>query len=105
MALSKFKLEKNFGPPKLRKVLQSLADAINARQPIEGLGIRISEVPDGRRISLSDQAKEERGEREDDRRGGGGGGDGEASEIYGALNGQPAIFHLLQSAPPDLVEE
>jgi hypothetical protein len=43
----KFKLSKDFGPPKLRKVHEELVDQINKIKPIQGIGIAVDQREDG----------------------------------------------------------
>lgn len=96
-----FKIDKPFGPPKLRNQVQRIAEEISKRTPLKGFGIDISEQPDGLRISLATDNKEQPAEgSEVDEEGGGGGGTGSV-DLYGSLNGVPAIFHLSQTADPD----
>lgn len=100
-----FKLDKDYGPKPLRKIHQELVKAINERTPLEGLGgVKIEQVEDGRRISFDVKKKDSAIEAGAIEAGGGsGGGGGTASDIYGSLNGQPAVFHLSQTADPELV--
>lgn len=91
----KFKLTKDFGPPRLRKVHQELAAGINRSWPKKGNGIAADEYPDGVQISIETPANPNQ-----DDGGSGGGGSGTPVNLYGALNGAPAIFHLLQSSAP-----
>lgn len=98
--MKEFKIERPWGPPKLRKLFQSVAKAINERTPKKGFGIETSDLADGIRISLSDQPKKEELIDDTNRRSGGGSGGGTASELEGALNGQPVTFHLVETAEP-----
>lgn len=91
----KFKLSKDFGPPKLRKVHDELVSRINQITPIQGLGTRVDQREDGRQISADHP-----GVPNADDTGSGGGGSGTPVNLYGALNGAPATYHLLQSSPP-----
>jgi hypothetical protein len=84
-----------WGPKKLREIFKSIAAAINARTPLPGLGIDHDEQPDGVQI----HAKSSVGAQGSAEAQGAIGG-GTTIDIYGYLNGAPAVFHLLQSAPP-----
>lgn len=95
--MSPFKIEMKTVPPFLRKLVKSIVDGINERAPIEGFGIEISEEPDGRRVEIR-QPKAV-----DDATSGSGnpsGSSGTTVSVYGAFNGAPATFHLLQSSAP-----
>lgn len=97
-----FKLDSNFGPPKLRKIHKLFVDAINSRTPKEGFGIKLRENEDGCQISVASETQKQQDSAETTDSGGGSSG-GTASDIYGSLNGQPAVFHLSQTANPQLV--
>jgi hypothetical protein len=83
-----------WGPKKLREIFKSIVDAINARTPIEGLGVNVEEHPEGLQIHAEIGAA---GAADGGTPGGSGGG---PVDLYGALSGAPAVFHLLQSSPP-----
>lgn len=91
----KFKLSKDFGPPKLRKVHEELVEQINRNRPLPGLATKTEQMDDGIRIHGDHPATPNA-----DDGGSGGGGSGTPVNLYGALNGAPAIFHLLQSSAP-----
>lgn len=97
--MDKFKIEKPYGPKPLRKLFQQVADAINLRTPKKGFGTEIQELADGFRINTVDRAKQDEAIVPDDGNGGTGVG-GAASDLEGALNGQPATYHLSQTADP-----
>lgn len=98
MSLSSFKIDKPFGPPRLRKIVQQIVDRINQISPIPGAGIDIDQEPDGRQISTkiipssTDQAGS-----------GGpiGSNSGTPADLVGAVNGAPGKFHLIQNADPE----
>lgn len=87
---------KPWGPPRLRAIIDELVDAINRRTPKEGFGTRADEKADGVMVhaelgaSGSAEAVPEDGNVTG----------GTPAALVGALNGQPATYHLLQSAPP-----
>jgi hypothetical protein len=85
-----------WGPKKLREIFKSIEAAINARTPLAGLGIDHDEQPDGVQIHAKPSDLGASGEADAT----GGGGGGTSIDIYGYFNGAPAVFHLLQSAPP-----
>lgn len=87
-----------WGPKKLRKIFEDIVKAVNTRTPLKGLGTEVDERPDGVEIDTSEAkaaaavaAKLAAS---------GGGGFSTHVDIYGSFNGQPAIFHLVQTAPP-----
>lgn len=82
----------------MRKIIQDLIDAINARTPREGIGISIKEYPDGAVIAQSGGALT--GTVGGAAKKKGAGTSGTPVDFYGAFNGAPAIFHLLQSSDP-----
>jgi hypothetical protein len=88
---------KPWGPKKLREIFKSIETAINKRAPIPGLGIDADEQPDGVQIHAKSEVGAS-GEAQVDSSGGG--ASGTTVDLFGALNGQPAVFHLLQSSPP-----
>lgn len=85
-----------WGPKKLREILEQIQNAINDRTPTAGIGIECDESENGIQINLS---AAQTGTPEDSK-GGTGVSSGTAVDIYGALNGFPALYHLLQSSPP-----
>lgn len=93
MSKAKFKI-KPWGPKTLQKIHEDIAREINERTPLSGCGIKVGEEPDGMPLSLDEQGNPN----QDDA--GGAGGGGTPVNVYGALNGAPAVFHLLQSSPP-----
>lgn len=92
MAKSPFKI-KPWGPRKLQKILEDIAREITERTPLPGCGVHVGEEPDGMPLSLETPSHVN----PDDSSGGGG---GTSVNLYGALNGAPAVFHLLQSSAP-----
>lgn len=86
-----------WGPAKLRKILEEIEDRLNENRPIQGLGIQTKQEDDGVYISTAAAQKAQ-----DEEKTGATGGttSGTVADIYGALNGQPALFHLFQSSPP-----
>lgn len=91
---------KPWGPKPLRKILEQLQNAINERTPKEGFGTRIKEHKDGVQIHAEVGASggaEALAEPE------GVPSSGTPRDVYGAFNGEPAVFHLLESSPPDPV--
>lgn len=96
--IPKFRLPwPNWGPRKLRENLKATEDAINERTPIGGIGVDTDQRPDGIMVAASLGASG--GLQAAPSRGGGGPG-GTSVDVYGAFNGAPATFHLLQSSPP-----
>lgn len=93
MAFSPAKWKKPWGPVKFREVINWLVEEINARSPIPGCGINISEDATGREISTKPEVAGGNPV-------GGGTSSGTPVDLYGALNGAPAVFHLLQDSPP-----
>lgn len=94
--MSPFKIEKKDVFPFLRKLVSTIIGAINARTPKEGFGISIEDKPDGEEISvnvseLADALSASSG---------GAISSGTPVNVYGAFNGAPATFHLLQSSAP-----
>lgn len=87
---------KPWGPKRLQAITEELVDAINKRTPLPSETINIDERPDGAQILI----KDEEGDNTEDSTVDPGGASGEPVDIYGAFNGDPAIFHLLQSSPP-----
>lgn len=96
--MDRFKIDRPYGPSRLREVHGQLVQEINKRTPIEGIGIRITEHENGFQISTETKPGPEKSGTEGTQ--GGGGTDGTSIDIYGAFNGDPAIFHLLQSSAP-----
>lgn len=91
----KFRLSKNFGPPKLQRIHDEIVAQINRIKPIKGIGIIIDQRDDGSQISADHPATPN-----SDDPGSGAGGSGAAVSVYGAVNGAPGVFHLLQSHAP-----
>lgn len=96
MGFSAFEIEE-WGPPKLREIHKQIETRINENCPVEGLGIRISQDPTGRRIEAA--AATPQGGDQNVSSGG-----GTSVDLAGMLNGAPAIFHLLQSSAPTALE-
>lgn len=94
--MSPFKIEKKDVFPFLRKLIATIIGAINARTPKAGFGISIEDKPDGEEISVNVS------ELSDALSGSSGGaiGSGTPVDIYGAFNGAPATYHLLESSAP-----
>lgn len=86
-----------WGPKKLREIFKAIQDAINARTPIKGAGIGVSENPDGVQISA---AVNPPADGSLVGAAGGGSGGGTSFPLYGALNGAPATYPVLLSSPP-----
>lgn len=80
---------------KLDGIFETFQNAINERTPKASIDIDIDEQPDGMEISLSESASP--GGALGDTAGGGGGA---SINLYGARDGAPAVFHLLQSSAP-----
>lgn len=91
---------KPWGPKRLREIIRQIVEAINARTPKEGFGTRAKENPDGVMIHAEVGASGSLEAQVDEKITG---SSGTASIVYGSLNGQPAKFNLIQSAPPELV--
>lgn len=85
-----------WGPKRLRELFKIVETRLSKLRPIEGTGIRISEETDGVQISV-DNAPPVGSNILD---GTGGGSGGTTADLYGALNGAPAIYHLKQSSAP-----
>lgn len=86
-----------WGPKPVRKIWDLIEVAVNARTPKEGLGTKVKENKDGVQVSAEVGASaglEASLEPE------GAGSSGTPVDLYGAFNGAPAIFHLLQSSEP-----
>lgn len=88
----------NFGPPKLRKIHEAIAAKINQIIPLPGIGIDVDQKPDGLQISARAQVSPDKGKTGATI--GGGSSSGTPVDIYGSLNGAPAVFHLLQTSAP-----
>lgn len=88
-----FRLTK-WGPPMERKIQSEIEDRVNRITPRAGPGLKITENPDGSVISLETKPSDAASAP------GGGGGSGANIDLYGALNGAPALFHLVQSSAP-----
>lgn len=88
-----------WGPKKLREIVVAIEGALNARTPHEGLGISLDESS-GKGFQIS--TKLAGGAAIQDSKDGLalGGSGGTNVNVYGALNGAPAVYHLLQSSPP-----
>lgn len=93
--MKEFKIDSSWGPPRLRAIFKSIEDAINLRTPLPSESSDVNEKPDGMEI-----IQKAWGTPGSDGDVAGGGGGGTASNLYGALNGAPATFHLLQSSAP-----
>jgi hypothetical protein len=99
MSLPKFVTEgKKWGPKKLRDIFKEVEEAINLRCPRADCGITVTEDPDGLLIGADTSANSS-----STQSGGGGSAAGTSADIYGALNGQGALYHLVQSAPPTVL--
>lgn len=97
--IPKFRLPwPGWGPRKLRENFKATEDAINLRTPIGGIGVDTDQRPDGIMVAASLGASG--GLQAAPSRGGGGGSGGTPVDVYGAYNGAPALFHLLQSSAP-----
>lgn len=90
-----FELDK-FGPKKWRKILGQYEAAINIIAPIEGDGMQLDFNNDGVLYSTEAACS-------GDGSNSGGGTAGTPVDVYGAHNGAPAVFHLLQSSSPSAV--
>lgn len=87
-----FKITK-WGPKKLQAIFQEAEDEINGITPLQGRGIIFEWRDDGVLIeTVSAVAASQAGD--------GSSGTGPNINVYGAFNGNPVLFHLLQSAPP-----
>lgn len=98
MAIDQLKI-KFRGPVFLQEQLGELQDAINERTPLKGLGIALNETENGVQIS-TEQGQSPTDAAVQTGNSGSGGTPGTAVDLYGALNGAPATFHILQSADP-----
>ncbi|HEY2681622.1 MAG TPA: hypothetical protein VGI59_09905 [Candidatus Udaeobacter sp.] len=87
-----WKLETKWGPKKLRELLQAIIAQINAITPVAGPGISIdytqgamimTDVPSGKPPTGPSATPS-----------------GKSFDIYGSLNGAPAVYHVLTSADP-----
>lgn len=97
MAIDQIKI-KPWGPPVLREIIGELQDAINERTPLPGMGIKFDEREDG--VQISTTLAQPPAVVKDPQGSGGGGSSGANVDLYGALNGAPAIFHLVQTSAP-----
>lgn len=110
---SGFHLDEDFGPPKLRKIHQTLVSWINAITPKEGLGIKLVRGTASGQASVSKEGLGAAsgiqihadpgvsGEASIKKPSpSGGGSSGTPVDVYGAFNGAPAVFHLFQSSAP-----
>lgn len=95
MSLPKIEI-KEWGPVPLRKIVNQIVEGINLRTPIAGCGIAATEEPDGVQISLENNPAPVGGSAGT----AGGSGGGTRVDIYGAKDGAPYVFHLLQSSAP-----
>lgn len=87
-----------WGPKKLREIILNIQNAINERTPIASETIELEQRPDGTQFCVKEATGTSAGE---EGASGGGGSSGTTIDIYGSFNGDPAIFHLKQSSPPD----
>lgn len=95
-----FRLEKNVRVLKcVRPIVDALIAQINAITPKAGLGIDIDESAEG--TTISTKTNPPAGGDAGNNSAEGGGTVGDTEDIYGALNGQPAIFHVVVSAPAE----
>lgn len=92
----KFKIPGKGPGKKLARIFQYIEDALNAVYPQEGIGIEISRETNGSFVSTKTSPAVGAGAGGDTH----GGGKGTPINVYGAYNGAPAVFHLLQSSAP-----
>lgn len=85
---------KPWGPKPLRERITQLQNEVDARTPIPGLGINVTDDK-GKKISTKAADAAAPGAMAAT-----GGSSGTSVDVYGSLNGAPAVFHLLQSADP-----
>lgn len=86
-----------WGPPKLREIIGEIEKAINESTPLPGLGIEVDVNPGGTQIHTKDAEQNQKSPAQQQASGG---GSGTSVDLYGALNGAPADYHLVQTAPP-----
>lgn len=89
------------GPKWLQNTFRQIEAAVNERTPQAGFGNKASENKDG--VMIHAEAGASGSLNATPETIGGTGASGTASNIYGSLNGQPAVFHLSQTADPELV--
>lgn len=83
-----------WGPKRLREIFEKIQNAINERTPLASETAEVNETPLGMQICFKTQGN---ASASDD---GGAGGGGTNQDIYGSLNGAPAVFHLSRTRAP-----
>lgn len=94
MAKPLFEIKTKIGWKKLKDILEEIQNAINERTPLASDTIDLDEKGNGLQICVKENTSSSE-EQE-----GSNGGSGTQVAIYGARDGAPAIFHLLQSSAP-----
>lgn len=97
MAKPIFEIKTKMGWKKLRDVLEEIQNAINERCPLASDTVDLDERSDGLVICVRDASSNSSSE---EAGAGAAGSSGTPVAIYGARDGAPAIFHLLQSSAP-----
>lgn len=93
-----FEIKIKTGWKKLDNILERVQNAINERTPLASDTVDLDERDDGMQICVKDSSS-----LSSEEAGGGTSGAGTSVALYGANNGAPALFHLLQSSAPTAI--